>query len=172
MSKTHAVRRYAPRNRIADCTSRDDGLDLETILARVKAGIEELQQEYLGEAHDELAELSASVALAQTTAGAEQSKAIDRIFRISHDLRGVAGSFGYLLVTRIGSSLCHMIENSGAYGPLELAVMDLHVGAMKVIMSNRITGDGNSKTCALISGIDAAVRKCSENPDHPSADPA
>jgi chemotaxis protein histidine kinase CheA len=164
MINTRAVKRYAPRYRIAEGASRDDALDLETILARVKAGIEELQQEYLGEARDELTELSASVAAAQTSAGAERSAAIDRIFRISHDLRGVASSFDYPLVTRIGTSLCHMIENRNTIDALALAVIDLHVGAMKVIMSNRITGEGDSKTHALIGGIDAAVRKCGEKP--------
>jgi chemotaxis protein histidine kinase CheA len=164
MIRTRAVRRYAPRNRIADSASRGGGPDLETILARVKAGIEELQQEYLGEAQDELAELSASIALARTSADPQRSAAIDRIYRISHDLRGVAGSFDYPLVTRIGSSLCQMIEGGDTIDSLELAVIDLHIGAMQVIMSNRMTGDGNSKAHALISGIDAAVRKCREKP--------
>ncbi len=164
MSSTCAKRYSSPRNRIADCASRDDGPDLETILARVRAGIEELKQEYLGEARDELAELSASVNLAQKSVGTERSKAINRIFRISHDLRGVAGSFDYPLVTQIGSSLCSMIEKMNAIGPLELAVIDLHVGAMKVIISNRMTGNGDTKASELISGIDAAVKKCIEKP--------
>jgi chemotaxis protein histidine kinase CheA len=164
MSKTGAVRHLAPRNRIADSVSRDGGLSLETILARVKAGIAELQQEYLGEAMGDLSELSASIATAQSSTGAKRSKAIDRIFRISHDLRGVADSFDYPLITRVGTSLCDMIENRETIDPLELAVIDLHVGVMNVIMSNRITGDGDSKTRALICEVDAAVRKCNEKP--------
>jgi hypothetical protein len=165
MNSSDAVKTYSPRNRIADVAGRDDGPDLETILARVKAGIEDLQQEYMGEAQSELAELSASLELAQNSAGTEQSLAIDRIFRISHDLRGIAGSFDYPLVTRVGSSLCGMIENTDTFGPLELAVMDLHVGAMHMIMSNRMTGNGDAKACEMINGIDAVVRKYAEKKD-------
>jgi chemotaxis protein histidine kinase CheA len=164
MSSTSAEKVYSPRNRIADVASPDGGPDLETILARVKAGIEELAQEYLGEAQNELAELSVCVNLAQTSAGAEQSAAINRIFRISHDLRGVAGSFDYPLMTQIGSSLCSMIEKTDTFGPLEIAVIDLHVGAMQTIMSNRMTGDGDAKAREMISGIDAVVRKYAEKP--------
>lgn len=162
MSSTSENKTYSPLNRIADVASRDDGPDLETILARVKAGIEELQQEYLCEAQDELAELSASLDLAQNSVGTEQSQAINRIFRISHDLRGVAGSFDYPLVTRVGSSLCSMIEKMDTFDPLELAVIDLHVGAMQMIMSNRMTGNGDSKAREMINGIDAVVRKYAE----------
>jgi len=157
---TNAVKHHVPRNRIAEGASRHGGLDIETILARVKAGIVELEQEYIGEAQDELAELSASVALAQTLEGPERGEAINRIFRLSHDLRGVAGSFDYPLVTRIGSSLCDMIENKDTVDPLELTVMGLHVGAMKAIMSNRITGDGDARAHDLIQGIDEAVKIC------------
>lgn len=167
MNSTGAEKTYSPRNRIADVASRDNGPDLETILARVKAGIEELQQEYLGEAQDELADLSASLELAQKSVGAEQSLAINRIFRISHDLRGIAGSFDYPLVTRVGSSLCGMIENTDTFGPLELAVIDLHVGAMHMIMSNRMTGDGDAKALEMINGIDAVVRKYVEKKNVP-----
>jgi chemotaxis protein histidine kinase CheA len=164
MSNTSVKRNYTPRNRIADGARRDGGPDLETIMARVRAGIEELEQEYLGEARDELAELSASLDLAKNSAGPDRGQAIDRIFRISHDLRGVAGSFDYTLVTRIGSSLCDLIERTDTFDPLELAVIDLHVGAMKTIMSNRITGDGDAKAREMIDGIDAVVRKYAEKP--------
>jgi len=164
MSSTSVMRNYTPRNRIADGARRDGGPDLETIMARVRAGIEELEQEYLGEARGELAELSECLIAAKNTAGAERSQALDRIFRISHDVRGVAGSFDYPLVTRIGSSLCGLIERTDTFGPLELAVIDLHVGAMKSIMSNRITGDGDAKAREMINGIDAVVRKYAEKP--------
>ena len=165
MNSAGVVKTYSPRNRIADVAGRDNGPDLETILARVKAGIEELQQEYLGEAEDELAELGASLELARNSVGSEQCLAINRIFRISHDLRGIAGSFDYPLVTRVGSSLCGMIENKDTVGPLEFAVMDLHVGAMHMIMSNRMTGDGDAKAREMIDGIDAVVRKYAEKND-------
>ena len=164
MSSICEMKRYTPRNRIAEEASRDAGPDLETILARVRAGIEDLQGEYLGEAQDELADLRASVDMAKNSTGRARSEAIDRIFRISHDLRGVAGSSDYPLVTRIGSSLCGMIEKLGTPGPLELAVIDLHVDSMKVILSNRMTGEGESRALELTRGIDAAVRKCSEKP--------
>jgi chemotaxis protein histidine kinase CheA len=164
MSGIRAEKVYSPRNRIAEVASPEGGPDLETILARVKAGIAELSQNYLGETQYELAELSACVNLAQTSTGAERGEAIDRIFRISHDLRGVAATFDYPLVTRIGSSLCSMIEKTDTFGPLEIAVIDLHVGAMQTIMSNRMTGDGDAKAREMISGIDAVVRKYAEKP--------
>jgi hypothetical protein len=55
-----------------------------------------------------------------------------------------------------------MIEKTSTFGPLELAVIDLHVGAMHMIMSNRMTGNGDAKALEMINGIDAVVRKYAE----------
>ena len=160
MARTKASKTLSPPIRLADQVTADRGPALETILARVRMGLEPLKQEYLGEARDELAALDGHIAEAKAAAGSARRQAIDKIYLISHDVRGMAGSYDYPLLTRIGSSLCRLIEGASDLDPLELEVIELHIGAMRVVLAKRMTGDGGTAGRVLAEGIEAAAQKC------------
>lgn len=59
---------------------------------------------------------------------------IDALYRIAHEMRGQAATFGQPLVTEIGNYLCHFVEGMGVPGERELEILDLHVDAIRMVV--------------------------------------
>ncbi len=135
------------------------GPDLDTVMARVKAGLKALTEEYLNETRGDLRDLEAALAAARARNGADRREAVDKIFRISHDLRGLGGTYDYPLVTHIGSSLCDLIQRLDRIEPLHLEAIELHISAIKLVTANRISGDGAAQGRQLTANIAEMVEK-------------
>ena len=145
--------------RLKDHVVSGRGPDLDTVLARVKKGLAALTDDYLSETQDDLTELDAALGEARAAEGKSRQDAVERIFRISHDLRGLGGTFDYPLVTHIGSSLCDLITRLERIETLHLEAIELHIGAIKLVTASRISGDGGKKGQELTASIAAMVDK-------------
>ncbi len=89
-----------------------------------------------------------------------QEKNLDDVFQIGHDMKGQGGSFGYDLITIVGDKLCRFIEKlEGKAGASEIAAIQLHIDAMRVVISQRIEGDGGKLGDKLLGGIDLVHQK-------------
>ena len=88
---------------------------------------------------------------------------LDRIFRLSHDIKGQGGSFGYLLMTAIGNELCRFIEACEEVGPGQVDVVRLHIDAMKVVIGERLREDGGDRGEALLIGLQQVIDKVSKD---------
>src|SRR5258708_32088669 len=80
------------------------GIDQEQ-LARAEAAVAALAVDYVAWATRDLAamrDIAASLAAAAD---------VDRLYAISHDVKGQGGSFGYPLVTAIAGSLCRFLKH-------------------------------------------------------------
>lgn len=69
---------------------------------------------------------------------------IDAIRRLSHELRGQGGTFGYPLVTEIGDSLCKLLEMLKTVEPGHLPLLKSHVDALRAVAGADIKGDGGA----------------------------
>lgn len=69
-----------------------------------------------------------------------------RFHRLSHDLKGLGGTFNYDLVTKVGASLCSLIKNDALPGDrsLQRRIM-AHVAALRAILQFDLKGDGGSE---------------------------
>ncbi len=85
-----------------------DGIDMEAV-ARAEAAISELSVEF----DDWLADEVERLGKAQERAAREgiTGEAGDEFFRVAHDLKGQAGTFGYPLVTDTCASLCRLFDS-------------------------------------------------------------
>ncbi len=85
-----------------------DGIDMEAV-ARAEAAINELSVEFDDWLADEVERLSK----AQERAEKEgiTGEAGNDFFRVAHDLKGQAGTFGYPLVTETCASLCKLFDS-------------------------------------------------------------
>lgn len=93
---------------------------------------------------------------------AEPDRAVEHvrtIFGISHDIKGQGGSFGYLLMTAIGNELCRFIEARETVGPGDVEVIRLHIDAMKVVIADRLRGDGGDRGESLLIGLQQVIDK-------------
>lgn len=148
-----------PPVRLADHVAAGAGPDLDTILIRVREGVEQLTHDFVAASHETLADLDAALAEARTCNGDAQRAALQRIFHDSHDLRGLGGTFNYPLITHIGSSLCDLIERLDTVSALHLEAVDLHISAMKLVIADGISGDGGRQGQQLSASIEAMVGK-------------
>jgi len=82
---------------------------------------------------------------------------LDKMFEIVHDLRGQGASFGYPLVTRIGSSLCRYVERRDKAAAAEVDVVRAHVDALRAVIGNKLKGDGGEIGKKIAEGLETLV---------------
>lgn len=73
----------------------------------------------------------------------------DRIYDLTHNIKGMGGSFNFPLMTTAGSSLCNYIKNLGDGVTVSRKVVEAHVRVFEVVLQHKIQGDGGEKGQAL-----------------------
>jgi chemotaxis protein histidine kinase CheA len=134
-------------------------VDLEA-LQRAEQIISSMADDYLKWAEGDLDKIGAAYQDLVRGKG-ERQAALDEVFRIAHDMKGQGGSFGYDLMTAIGNELCRAIEKMGrgAKPDLENEVVRIHIDSMKMVIAQRIRGDGGKQGAALMAGINKVCEK-------------
>jgi hypothetical protein len=74
-------------------------------------------------------------------------------------MRGQAGTFGYELVTTIGTEICRTIDEAETPEAVVHEVLAIHVDTMRAVISGRLTGDGGPTGETLLAGMNAMVAK-------------
>lgn len=157
-----------PPNRLADCVTKGAGPSLQSILERVKLGVEDLQSDYEQELLVELSRLGKTLEAMTGRAAEERSETLSALYLIAHEVRGLAGSFGYPLLTRIANRLCRYIDDRDDTGSIPLEVIECHVGAMRAVAADKVKGDGGRQGRGLIESLDALIAKNSAVQGTPS----
>jgi len=126
-------------------------VDLAT-LERAENVIAQMADSYLEWVQEDLVRMdSAYKALA--AAAPPRKKESEQVFQIAHDIKGQGGSFGYDLMTVIANELCRLIERQDDFGDAEVQAIKVHIDAMKLVIQNRMKGDGGANGQALVDGI-------------------
>lgn len=87
-----------------------------------------------------------------------------RFFRLSHDLRGLGGTFNYDLLTIVGESLCGLIRNEALPRDRTLQRHILaHVEALRAILQFDLKGDGGEDGKQLLTTLKVDQRKPQAN---------
>lgn len=79
--------------------------------------------------------------------------------RLVHDLKGEGGSFGFPLLSKIGGTLCLLLEYGAATLPAAFSTVEAHVAALETVLRQRIKGDGGEVGQSIVAGLQTAVRK-------------
>jgi chemotaxis protein histidine kinase CheA len=143
----------------------ENGVDLDA-LEQAEQIIAGMQDSYLEWVEDDLRKLGEGYARAvESTAEDSRRQALQDLFGIAHDVKGQGGSFDYPLMTAVGNSLCRYIERlDGPIRQSHLAVVKVHIDTMRMIIAQRMSGDGGKAGDNLLRGLDAAVAKTSGKP--------
>jgi len=125
-------------------------------IRRAEASIARLAGRYLAAAEADLARLKAAAADVLADPAGRTSH-LDRLFRISHDMKGQGATFGYSLVTDIGGRLCRFVEKRReSLDDAGMAVVLRHVAALERVIRERMTEAGASEAKALVDSLDRA----------------
>lgn len=83
-------------------------------------------------------------------------------YKLSHDMRGQGGSFGYPMITGVADSFCKFVNSLDAIDGRAVEILQAHVKAMRAILQNRIKGDGGPIGAKILDGLHKAVAKYAE----------
>lgn len=111
---------------------------------------EELVNQFVAWTSDAVAEMrDISDSLPDHSDG--QSEHADRLYDLSHNIKGMGASFNFQLMTEVGSSLCVYIKKLD--GQMSRRVVAAHVRIFEVVLANKITGNGGEKGSALLGRL-------------------
>lgn len=136
------------------------GVDLEA-LERAEAIIANLTDSYLEWVQEDLNKIQAAYE-AMAAAGAKTKADLDKVFHVAHDIKGQGGSFGYNLMTVVGNQLCRFLEKKESLTPSEIQAVKVHIDTMKLIIAQKMTGDGGAEGTKLLKGLEFLLAKLSK----------
>lgn len=147
--KTHEV--IQPRNKLREMVGGKKPLGGD-VLRKAENAAKKVQDrtDYTGHAQTNLTRLMVAYDRAQ---GAERAEALHDMFEIAHDMRGEGGSFGFPLVTQIGDILCKYLTALKSPEALELPIVKLHIDALKVVINQRLRGEGDDTAKQVVDGL-------------------
>ena len=89
-----------------------------------------------------------------------RAAAQEGIYGFAHDIKGQGGSFGYPLMTAVGNQLCKFLEGiEGIVNDIQLNVVKVHIDTMRLIIQDRMEGDGGKAGDHLLKGLNAVITK-------------
>lgn len=139
----------------------EGGVDLDA-LEKAEALIAGLQDSYLEWVEGDLEKLQTFYGEAMAAEGADRRARLNDVFSVAHDVKGQGGSFDYHLMTAIGNKLCRFIEKLPAEitrGHME--VVKVHIDALRLVIAQRMAGEGGRAGENLMRGLDAVIAKVS-----------
>jgi len=135
-----------------------DGVDA-AMLEKAEALIANLQGDFVVWVQEDLKKLQQNFDSANALPVEERAEAMKSVFGVLHDMKGQGGSFGYPLVTTISNTLCRFMESVGTYGPQEMQAILLHINTLRLIVAERLNGDGGTKGEKLVKGLELVLHK-------------
>lgn len=139
----------------------EGGVDLDA-LEKAEALIAGLQDSYLEWVEGDLERLQTFYGEAEGLDGAERRAKLGDLFSVAHDVKGQGGSFNYHLMTAIGNKLCRFIEKLPAdIGRGHMEVVKVHIDAMRLVIAQRMEGEGGRAGENLMRGLEAVIAKVS-----------
>jgi len=108
---------------------------------------------WTGVALTELRELTEGIGEAES----KSSPALERLYDLAHNIKGMGTSFDYGLMTAAGASLCNYIKKLEDGATASRRVIDAHVRVFEVVIANKIRGDGGPSGKALIDRLAAII---------------
>lgn len=142
----------------AKVTYGPDGID-EKVLARAEAAIASLGEEFLGWIEQDVKAAQHKFDAISDLPEDERDHAMQELFTILHDMKGQGGSFGFPLVTSIANNLCRFMETRTSFGQAEMEAILLHISALRLVVAERLSGDGGTKGEKLLKGLELVLQK-------------
>ena len=130
-----------------------------SVLQRVESKISDMAGDYSTWVADEIHKLSETLYKLREE-GADVRKLMGQLNAGAHEMRGQGGIFGYPLITDFCKSLFQLTNRKATtITDNEFELLKAHVDAIKVVIAERVEGDGGETGRALLSGLQAAIKK-------------
>lgn len=98
-------------------------------------------------------------ALADLETAPDDKARFNAFFCLVHDLKGMAGTFDYMLLTVIGNDLCRFIEHADQLTLRHMKVVRFHVEALNIVAQKRMLGDGGAHGKRIVDTLHLMTQK-------------
>ena len=128
------------------------------VLERAEKVVEQIKNEYTDWAKEDLAALEAALSNFQSGIG-DQEAALKDLFRVSLDIKGSGGSFGFFMMSEVAASLNDFLGSHSNMTSFDVSVVEAHVSALRAIYVESIRDDGGNTGRALLIGLQKLIEK-------------
>ncbi len=90
----------------------------------------------------------------QVKRGADE---VNRIYDLTHNIKGMGASFDFNLLTGVGLSLCGHLKGMDEDTLVSQRVLSSHVRTFEVILQHKIQGNGGDQGVALMHRLEAII---------------
>jgi hypothetical protein len=149
-----------PAARPPDDQGRPGGI--AATVKRAQDAVAELSADYQNWALADLAKAEQALAEARVNPAAAQP-ALQRLYGVTHDMKGQGGSFGFPLVTHVAQSLCRLLVGPGGSarhvelptGDATFGLVEVHLKALRLILEKSVRGEGGEVGQKLVAKLQA-----------------
>ena len=134
--------------------SRFGGID-PAALAKAEAALQSLSGQFDEWLNDELVKLDA--ARAEIQANGYTPASAETLYLRAHDMKGLGGTYGYPLITRVAASLCKLTDEEAVRMKAPLYLIDAHIDAIKAIVRDQIRAEDHPVGTALAAELERKV---------------
>ena len=125
----------------------------QDVLTRVQKAIDSQAEEFVSVIEDYIHEMNVLTAdAASFDAGAKEKTRL-----IAHELRGISGTFGFHLITRVSASLWNFLGEFGGASDMVHGVVRMHVDTL--IAAQGAGGEDDSVALQVEKGLHSVIEK-------------
>lgn len=124
-------------------------------IAKAEAALKSLSSNFAQWLNDEVTKLEA--ARQRVKSEGMTPETMEFLYLRAHDLKGLGTTYEYPLITRIGASLCRLIDDKDKRMQAPIALIDAHIDAIKAAVRDEIKTDEHPVGKALIQALEARV---------------
>lgn len=130
-----------------------------SLVGAAETKIGAMKGDYLKWVVGDLEKLSTFCDIAMKEKG-DRSKQVEDLYNKAVEIKGQGGSFGYPLMTSIGTQLCRFIETQGfGLDDAKMDVVKVHVETLRLVIVQKMEGDGGPMGQKLLTGLSLAIKK-------------
>jgi len=91
---------------------------------------------------------------------ANRPEHIKSLYAMVQSIKGQGTSFGYPLMTSVGSQLARFMEDCGdSLTDAQMDAVKVHVEALRLVMQQKMEGDGGPIGLKLVAGLGMVIKK-------------
>ena len=126
-------------------------------IQRAEKALENLSGEFENWLKDELDRLEAAWTKGRDLSDRENQ--LNDVYGASHDLKGLATTYGYPLITSYADSLCRLLATEKCRAVAPATLIDAHVQACRTAMRDEIKTSNHGLGVALATELESQVAK-------------
>lgn len=124
-------------------------------IAKAEAALKSLSSNFAQWLADEVAKLDA--ARQRVRDEGVNAETMESLYLRAHDLKGLGTTYEFPLITRIGASLCKLIDDKEKRLTASLPLIDAHIDAIKAAVRDGIKTDDHPIGRVLIEELERKV---------------